>query len=417
MTAAALPGRLTFFLAGNVLFGAGLFFHAFLYNFYIDHLGFDEAIMGTAAAALTAGGLVALLPAGRMVDKLGPRAAVAVAVLLATSGLVWGAVATTPITIYLAALLAGAGAGSWRVAMPPIVMELTNLGNRSRIFSWNVGLLVGSGALWMASAGALSTWLSDALNVSPLSAIRLALILGVLGTAGSVPLYALAHLPSAVRISSPPIDTSANVGERHNGPGTLSLNSLVLLVAFVALWMTAPALIAPFFNIYFWRHFAIPVSGIGLIFALAHAAAAVVIFGSGEIANRFGPRRTLAVWMLFFGPVVWALAGSEAVGVAVTLYVLQGMVSPATNPLIDQILLERAPLERRGAVSSWRNAATEGSGVIGASVGGVVLAGGTFGLLFVVAGALGLAAALCLILALARLLPSERGSSGVYSPS
>ena len=56
---------------GNVLFAAGLFFHAFLYNFYLDAIGHSEAVMGYAAASLTAGGLAALLPAGKLVDKLG----------------------------------------------------------------------------------------------------------------------------------------------------------------------------------------------------------------------------------------------------------------------------------------------------------------------------------------------------------
>ncbi len=43
-------------------------------------------------------------------------------------------------------------------------------------------------------------------------------------------------------------------------------------------------------------------------------------------------------------------------------------------------------------MSSWRNAATEGSGLAGAALGGVLLERTSFGVLFRVAGALGLAA-------------------------
>ena len=59
-----------------------------------------------------------------------------------------------------------------------------------------------------------------------------------------------------------------------------------------------------------------------------------------------------------FGPTMLAMAVVGSLGLATVLYLVQGFVSPATNPLIDQILLELAPASRRGMVSSWRNAAT-----------------------------------------------------------
>jgi predicted MFS family arabinose efflux permease len=69
------------------------------------------------------------------------------------------------------------------------------------------------------------------------------------------------------------------------------------------------------------------------------------------------------------------------------------LVPPATNPLIDQVLLEAADPRRHGTVSAWRNGATEFAGLIGASAGGAVLEGATFGVLFGVAGTVGLAGA------------------------
>jgi len=85
------------------------------------------------------------------------------------------------------------------------------------------------------------------------------------------------------------------------------------------------------------------------------------------------------------------------------LYLILGFISPATNPLIDQILLELAPEGRRGAVASLRNVATEGGAAGGAALGGVILAKGSFGTLFVVAGLTGLVTATVLILGLSRI--------------
>lgn len=389
-----------FFLA-NVLFGAGLFYHALLYNFYLDALGLGETVMGWAQAALTAGGLLALLPAGRLVDRVGSRTAFFGACALAAAGLALGAVATAPGPIYVAALVAGLGTASWRVAMGPIVMQLSHAKVRSRAFSWNVALLVASGAVWMGSAGATAAWLERAFGLSTLGGLRGALLAGAAGTALAALAFAVIRCPADRTSPTPRTDTAAAALGSRDGRDVD--RRFLVVIGVVALWMIAPALVLPFFNIYFQRAHMLAVDRIGVVFGLTHAATALIIVGSGELAARLGPRRLLAAWTLLFGPMLWALAGAEAMGLAVTLYFLQGIVSPATNPLIDQILLERAPRERRGAVSSWRNGATEVGGIVGAAVGGTVLQRLGFDALFVAAGVLGAAAALLLIGALRRL--------------
>ena len=52
---AILPGsvgRLRLLLGANVVFATGLFVHGFLYNFYLDSLGYSPLEMGRAQAAL-----------------------------------------------------------------------------------------------------------------------------------------------------------------------------------------------------------------------------------------------------------------------------------------------------------------------------------------------------------------------------
>ena len=388
-------------LGGNVLFGAGLFFHAFLYNFYLEAIGHPETVMGYAAAFLTAGGLAALLPAGKLVDVLGPRLVLCGAVVLGAVGLAVGAVVARPALIYGAAMVAGAGAGSWRVAQGPMIMGLTDAESRPRVFSWNVALLVGTGGVWILTSASVPGWLETTFGFSSLSAIRAALLIGVAATVTSLLLFA--ELPRSLEAEH----RSGSEGHPSGGrPAAAPLPStIVILVVLVALWMLAPALVTPFFNLYFNREWGVPVAQIGLIFAAAHVVTAVAIFGSAELASRLGVKRTLAGWMLLFGPTLVALAVVGSLGSAIVLYLIQGFVSPATNPLIDQILLEMAPANRRGMVSSWRNAATEGSGAAGAAIGGIVLQSGSFGSLFAGAGATGLIAAGLLLLGLTRSRP------------
>jgi predicted MFS family arabinose efflux permease len=164
--------------------------------------------------------------------------------------------------------------------------------------------------------------------------------------------------------------------------------------------MLAAALVLPFFNVFFHDRFAMPIARIGALFAGAQLMHAVMLIGAAELARRWGPRRALVAWMLTLAPTLWWLAATDVVGVAISLYVVQGLIAPATNPLIDQLLLERAPRDRHGLVSGWRNAATEGAGALGASAGGRVLDAGSFSTLFVIAGAVAAASSAVLTLAL-----------------
>ncbi|MGH7729973.1 MAG: MFS transporter, partial [Candidatus Eiseniibacteriota bacterium] len=150
------PRGLVLLIAGNVLFGTGLIVHAFLYNYYLEALGQPVEVMGHAAAALTGGGVLMLLPAGALADRLGYRVALVGAAAVLTVGLVLGAVVATPAAVYGAAVLAGAGSGIWRVAVGPILMHITEPRTRPRAFAWNVGLLVGWSGLGAALAGACS---------------------------------------------------------------------------------------------------------------------------------------------------------------------------------------------------------------------------------------------------------------------
>jgi predicted MFS family arabinose efflux permease len=365
-------GPIASFIAGNVLFGTGLIFHAFLYNFYLDALHLSSSVMGYAAAALAGGGLVTLLPAGTFTDRAGPRGAVTAAAVVLALGLALGAIATTPLAIYAAAAVAGAGSAMWRVATPPILMALSKSGNRTRAFAWNVGLLVVWGGLGTALAGAMSQWLGT----------RSALLFGAALSAASLPLFRklpVAEQPAPrVRPASAP-------------------RELLLLVGLVAAWMLAAAVAAPFFNIFFARRHHVSIERIGFIFAAANVCWALAVIASGELARRVGGTRVLVSSLLLFAPAMWGLSVAGTVGLAITLYLLQGLIGPVTNPLIDQWLLGQTPSERHGTVSSWRQVAADGSAMLGAGLGGRLLEGGGFERLFVVAGAIGLVGALGLI--------------------
>jgi len=409
-----IPPGVVLVIGANVVFGTGLFFHAFLYNFYLEALGHAETVMGNAAGALTLGGLIALLPAGRVTDRLSPKASLLLASLVVSAGLALGAFVETPGAIYAAAALAGMGGGAWRVAAPPALMRLAAPALRPRAFAWNVGLLIASGGLGMAVAGSVPGWLETHLGLALLPAIRLALLVGAAGGAFSLPLFAL--LPSFAEPPAPVI-VPAHAAAGGDAAGGRVGRAILPLVGFVGLWMLGPALAAPFLNIFFTRQFAVSVATVGVIFAAAHLLWGTAVFFSGGLAGRVGLLRFLTFTLVLFPAAMVGLSLTTGLAVAIALFILQGLIAPLTNPLIDQLLLARAPVRRHGAVSSWRNAAADLSGLAGASLGGALLARGSFALLLGSAAALGALGATGLLVALGRIEPASEPASGDALPA
>jgi MFS family permease len=383
MTRLRPPGRpssvgsrppLALFFAGNVCVAAGLIAHAFLFNFYLRELGLSASAMGQQVAAMTLGGLVALLPAGMVIDRFGVRAALLGGVTIATVGLALTALLRSPSAIYAAAAVVGIGGASCRVAWGPALMRLASDEQRTRAFSWNVALLIATGGAWTLLAGLLPAWSARAAAATGLSGTQVALLVGAGISALAVACYWPLQLPRETPLGRP-------------APSVWPPREVRVLVPLVALWMLAAALVLPFFNIFFVDRFGMPVARVGALFALAQLVTAAALVGAAEVARRWGPQRALIAWMLTFAPALWWLAVTDTLGVAMTLYLLQGSVGPATNPLIDQVLLEGSPRDRHGVVAGWRNAAAESAGALGAGVGGRLLDATSFATLLFVAGA------------------------------
>jgi len=397
-------GTIWIVITANVVFATGLIFHAFLYNFYLEALGHPATVMGNAAAALTLGGLLSLLPAGALTDRVGIRAALVVGATLVTSGLAAGAFVEAPVAIYLAAAVGGAGGGAWRVASPPTLMRMAAPLLRSRVFAWNVGLLVTAGGVGHAVAGAIPGWVETSFGLSSLAAIRVALLVGAAGSALSIVVFAvLPGIPGRAGASGAARESrSSTIGPRSWAQRRRTILPIVILVG---VWMVGPALAAPFLNIFFTRRFALTLAEVGAVFAATQLIWGAAVFASGALAGRLGLLRFLTITLAGFAPAMLGLSLASGMTVAAMLFFVQGLISPLTNPVIDQVLLVRAPAEKHGLVSSWRNAAADLSALAGASLGGYLLAETSFATLFAVAGVVGLAGAAGLVMVLAKAPP------------
>jgi len=259
-------------------------------------------------------------------------------------------------------------------------MRLTHTRSRARSFAWNVGLLAAWNGVGLWIGGAAATWLEARWGLPRLAALRVTLLMGAAGSAASVLLYQALHVPAH--------PAGPDAPQVFPGVHTRLARDILPLIGLLAVWMVGPALCAQFLNIFFSHTHRLSIERIGLIFAAASWCWALAVLASGELASRVGVRRVLFASLLAFAPAIWGLSLVANVGLAVALYFVQGLIAPLATPLIDQWLLGQTPPERQGAVSSWRQVAADVSAMVGASLGGRLLAESSFPTLFLVAGAI-----------------------------
>jgi MFS family permease len=386
--------NLGLFLAGNVCFGAGLIVHAFAYNFYLRDLGFAPATMGDQVSAMTLGGLAALLPAGWATDRLGAKQLMAIGVVVCTIGLVLGGLVRDRATMLAAAAVVGAGGATCRVTWSPALMRLTTTANRARAFTWNVALLMASAAAGNAVAGSAPQWFAAVGAPFGVSGTQIALIGSALVTLCALPCYL------AIRLERSEAPTHA-VPRALGSVSALTVpRSAAIALAAVTAWMLTDAIVQPFLNILFTDRFAMSVASVGSLFGAALALRAVALIGAAETARRWGPWPALVLWIAISVPSFAIIAATHAASVAIGAFMIIGFLGPATNPLIDQLMLERIPVDRHGAVASWRNIGAEATGAVGAAVGGRVLEASSFPMLFVGAAVIGVLTAPLLLIVL-----------------
>lgn len=143
-----------------------------------DALGVDKAQLGLALMGMGLGSLLAMPFTGRLVDRLGSRRVVLVAVLVGCLG--WGAVALAPSAPVLMATLVvtGVAVGIWDVAMNIQATHVEQQRDRSWMPYFHAGF--SAGAVLGSGAGALLAWLGVGLVQLPVLA-ALAAVAGVLG--------------------------------------------------------------------------------------------------------------------------------------------------------------------------------------------------------------------------------------------
>ncbi len=321
-------------------------------NFYLQSLGLTQQFIGMANAVPQAILVIVGLPAGRLIDRYGPRLGLLAGMAAAGLGALGVALSSSPGMLLAFAGLQGVGAAFGFISGAPFLMA--NSGERERVALFSAYAAVQTGTAFLGSlAGGRLPGLfgllldTPAESVAPLRATMLAAAL----------LWALAAVPIALTRRSPHSGehdghAGAAVTESRRA-GFISRPELVMrLLLPIFLISLGAGQTIPFLNLYISGKFGIGFGSIGLFFALGALGTTVATLAQPVLAARFGKIQSVLIVqiasipflvILGFVPVFWLVALS---------FIVRNALMNMGNPVFQAFAQEQIPAGERATYSS-----------------------------------------------------------------
>jgi len=248
------------------------------------------------------------------------------------------------------------------------MMKLSDLNNRTLLFSLNYGLQTMAGAVGSLFAGQLPALFGNILHVGPTNAVAYQAVLittVLLGTTALIPI-------SMMKEPQTP-QTQPEAGARTTSPKSGLTRLTVKLAAPNFLIGIGAAILIPYMNVFFKDRFQISDSLLGLLFSLSSLFIGIGSLIGPRLTTRLGGKiRTVAftqlasvVFMLMIGfiPSLW---------VAGFAFLMRAALMNMSAPLYSAFCMEQTSERQQGFVSSVMNVAWQIGWSVGPYLSGLV---------------------------------------------
>lgn len=350
-------------ISGIILSGWQLFF-----NIYMLESGVTREFLGIVNSLPALTGLLLGIPIGSLSDRIGRKRSLMIGVALSSLAFLGQVTFKQPAVLVVMAGLSGVFNMLFIVSLSPIMMKLSDAGNRTLLFSLNFGLQTIAGAVGSLFAGRLPALFGNLLGVGHTSAAAYQAVLItmiLLGTTALIPLWMMKE-------SKTPL-TQLEPGARDPGKGS-SLTRLTVKLAIPNFLIGGgAAILIPYMNVFFKDKFEISDSLLGLLFSLSSLFIGIGSLIGPRLTTRLGGKiRTVAftqfasvIFMLMIGfiPSLW-IAGFS--------FLMRAALMNMSAPLYSAFCMEQTPEHQQGFVSSVLNIAWQVGWSVGPYISGVV---------------------------------------------
>lgn len=366
------------YLFASALYHLGVFVFVLLNNLHIAELGFDERFIGLLTTAMTAGSLAGTLPGGRIAQRFGLRATLALCCAATPAVAALRSIVTVEAGLLALAFVAGLLFSFWVVCIAPTVAQLVPERRRAQAFSIFFAVSIATGVVGGALGGILPVWLSGASAAVGLTSKQAALLAGCAITAAALaPVGRVRGLASAaVRRQRYP-----------RGP------FIHRFIPAVFLWSLAVGAFNPFFNIYFARYLDLSTLQIGQLFSAGQLMQVAALLAAPVLLARMGRVSGIAVAQAAAGLTLILLAFKQPLWLPGAAYLLYMSFQWMSEPGLHSLLMSRVDDGERTAASSLNYTAMFSAHAIAAAIAGWAIARWDYAPVLGAAGFLALLAA------------------------
>ena len=356
-------------ISGIILSGWQLFF-----NIYMLQSGYTREFLGTINSLPSLSALLFGIPIGRLSDRIGRKQAIMIGLLLSSLSFLGQVTFKAPAVLIVMAALTGICNMLVIVSISPLMMKLSDVNNRTLLFSLNYGLQTIAGAVGSLFAGQLPALFGSLLHVDATSALAYRAVLVVtllLGTTALIPLW---------KLSEPGTSSRGGAQQTKPEPGSrgtdmrLGLTRLTVKLATPNFLIgMGAAILIPYMNVFFKDRFAISDSLLGLLFSLSSLFIGVGSLIGPRLSTRLGGKiRTVAFTQLSSVLFMLMIGFVPSLWIAGFAFLMRAALMNMSSPLYSAFCMEQTPEHQQGLASSVLNIAWQVGWAVGPYISGVV---------------------------------------------
>ena len=369
---AGFPRDIRLFFAFQLLVNVGFAVFALIYNLYLVELGLREDYIGTFNGIQTVAMSISGMLIGRAVARIGMWRAITGGVaflFLATYALAFNA---NPDTLLGLSALFGFMLSYMFSLTMPFILEFGPTSERPRIaaiafsiqsLATTFGSLVGG--FLPTIVGGLRGHDGDVGLVD----YRWTLVIGTTIAIGSlVPLFMMGEARHSTRAQDrarAPIEESPTDQKQAR-------RDLTVFVALAGILALGVGALMPFYNV-FLTELGADSRQVGLVFALASGAAALIGLGAPWVNRRLGTMNAMFLLRLLPIPLFALLVVFPVFGLAIAAYVIRYITIAMTWPIDSTFTGEILPARMRATVFGGRSASWNLGFAIASVIGGRVI--------------------------------------------
>ncbi|MGZ6505382.1 MAG: MFS transporter [Tumebacillaceae bacterium] len=368
-----LPKAVHFYLLSEMLFGIGAGMTLIL-NFHYLALGFDTTVIGIAIACNSITVAVFSYPAGIITDRYGPKLAMTLGCGITALGYLAIALVHTPITLYLAQCLLGAGFSFVISCEFPYIMSLCE---RREDETTAYNMLIAAFTVALSLGNIMGSHLPPHLAGGN-TMYQYTIFLVVLAY------FLMFVMRLFLPASSERVAEELRSKPKRTGFKVKPSRQVVLFVLYATINGVVYGLLGPFENVIMRGRFLLTDDTVGYVMAAnSFLLFVVTLFSPYLMQSRV---RRLFLYASF-GALLCVMLG---MGMKIPVYLFtlllvgKGMSGTLINAFVDSSMMKATQEDERGLHSGLRNLLRSSAISIATALGGRMIAGGDFNSIYFV---------------------------------